>query len=286
MIYENTEIIDEPTETARYVRFLQAAQLESGFPSISDTALGWVSRSDWDRYPQGRVRTGEILIEVKGSAEKVAIVPDDFPIETLVTGSLFKLTVDPSVVDAHYLLSYLLSKYGKGFRERCLTNTLIGFVSKEELYAIPVPLPAKDEQKRIGDIVRKGIARHSAYLSLIRDAETLIADKLGLHDLDTSPKTTYTRRFADLQAAHRFGAEYFMPSKQRALTALGVNSSGTISTYYRSAREMFEAAKAKPNTLVRNFDLTEALEPVLMIEYPQCQLRKSAAVRSSWRGAM
>jgi hypothetical protein len=263
VIYENTEIIDDPTDTAECVRFLQAAQLESGFPSISDTAVGWVSRRDWERYPQGRIRTGEILIEVKGSAEKVAIVPGDFPIETLVTGSLFKLTVDPAVVDAHYLLSYLLSKYGKGFRERCLTNTLIGFVSKEELYAIPVPLPSKEEQKRIGKIVRKGIERHSAYLSLIRDAENLVADKLGLHDLDTSPSKTYVRSFADLQAAHRFGAEYFMPSKQRALDALKAASSGTISTYYRSAREMFDAPKAKPNALVRNFDLNEALEPVL-----------------------
>jgi type I restriction enzyme S subunit len=263
VIYENTEIIEEPEDVTRYVRFLQAAQLESGFPSISHAALGWVSRSDWNRYPQGRIRPGEILIEVKGSAEKVAIVPEDFPNETLVTGTLFKLTANSALVDSHYLLSYLLSKYGKGFRERCLTNTLIGFVSKEELYAIPVPLPPKSVQKRIGDTVRKAIAQHSAFIAGIRDAETLVADTLGLHELDTTPTTTYSRKFSDLNAANRFGAEYFMPSKQRALDALASKSSGTLSEHYSSVRKLFDAADADPGDSVRNFDLTEALEPVL-----------------------
>jgi hypothetical protein len=80
------------------------------FPMISTETIRWVSRSDWERYPQGRVQRGEILIEVKELATKVAIVPDDFPRETLVTGTLFKLTPDEQRVEPYYLLCYLLSK--------------------------------------------------------------------------------------------------------------------------------------------------------------------------------
>ena len=139
VVYENTEIleIDGSESHTDAVRFLQADDIHRSFPVINTTGMGWVSRKDWDRYPKGRVNPGELLIEVKGLARKVAIVPDDFPRETLVSGSVFKLQTRPEVLDPYFLLAYLLTKFGVGFRFQCLTNTLIGFVNKEELYAIP-----------------------------------------------------------------------------------------------------------------------------------------------------
>src|SRR5262249_44378467 len=156
------------------------------------SALGWVSREDWARYPQGRIRRGELLIEVKGLASKVAIVPDDFPEETLVTGTLFKLSPKTKIVETHYLLAYLLSKYGRGFRERCLTNTLIGFVSKEDLYAIPVPVPSKSNQKRISKLARSAIDDYREYERKIGEAESLVEEALGLGNLDVSPNLSYS----------------------------------------------------------------------------------------------
>lgn len=179
VVYENTEIVDEPEDERRYVRFLQAAQISATFPTISADSIGWVSCSDWDRYPHGRILRGELLIEVKGLASKVAVVPEDFPLNTLVTGSLFKLSPNEERIDPYYLLVYFLSKYGTGFRERCLTNTLISFVSKEELYAIPVPLPSKPQQKRIGKLARRAVVQHGHYKDRIADAEDLVAQSLA-----------------------------------------------------------------------------------------------------------
>ena len=86
VVYENTKILDEDFDPEYHVKFLQAANVLSGFPAIEQSSMGWVSRNDWNRYAQGRIKPGEILIEVKGKAEKVAIVPDDFLSEVLVTG--------------------------------------------------------------------------------------------------------------------------------------------------------------------------------------------------------
>lgn len=222
VVYENTEIIegeagDPPPDC---VRFLQAADINSGFPNISTDGMGWVSRADWDRYTKGRIIPGELLIEVKGLARKVAIVPDDFPPETLVTGSVFKLQTRAEQLDPYFLLTYLLSSFGVGFRFRCLTNTLIGFVNKDELYDISTPVPPLAVQRAVATLAHKSIAKwRTASLSMAA-AEAQLMAALGLDRLDISPQKCYTRHFRELQGEARFDAEYFNPKYQRIIKKL------------------------------------------------------------------
>src|SRR4051812_38925528 len=51
VVYENTEILEAPTDRTAAVRFLQAAAVSSVLPTIELSALGWVRREDWERYP-------------------------------------------------------------------------------------------------------------------------------------------------------------------------------------------------------------------------------------------
>ena len=93
VVYENTQIVEsEEGKINNYPYFLQATDLET--PFINTDNLFYVNETEWKRYPKGRINRGEILVEVKGKIEKVSIVPDDFPEKTLVSGSLFKLTVN------------------------------------------------------------------------------------------------------------------------------------------------------------------------------------------------
>lgn len=222
VVYENTEISErEAGETpADCVRFLQAADLNAGFPNITTDGMGWVPRADWDRYTKGRIIPGELLIEVKGLARKVAIVPDDFPPETLVTGSVFKLQTREDRLDPYFLLTYLLSSFGVGFRFRCLTNTLIGFVNKEELYDIPTPVPPMAMQKKVADLARASVAKWRSASGSMAAAEARLMEAVGLDRLDLSPQKCYTRRFRDLEAEARFDAEYFNPKYQRIIKKL------------------------------------------------------------------
>ena len=106
VIYENTEILSESDgKASNYPFFLQAADLQT--PFIKTDNLFYVHENDWLRYPKGQVKRGELLIEVKGKIEKVALVPDDFPEKTLVTGSLYKMSVNQKI-NKHYLLAYSL----------------------------------------------------------------------------------------------------------------------------------------------------------------------------------
>lgn len=287
VVYENTEILepDGANQPVDAVRFLQATDIHRSFPAINEKEMGWVSRRDWDRYEKGRVVPGEVLIEVKGLARKVAIVPEDFPPETLVTGSLFKLQTRPELLDPYFLLAYLLSRFGVGFRFRCLTNTLIGFVNKDELYAIPVVVPPLTEQQAVANKVRHALHRWRDAGAAIARAETKLTEALGLGYLDLTSQKCYSVRFSSLQEGNRFGAEYYMPCKKHVLDALSALSHRTIADHAPGIREMWDPARMPAGEMVRNFDLTDALEPFLDDEAEPQLDEKLGARRNGFRQA-
>lgn len=182
VVYENTEVLDEQiAKENNYPVFLQATDINT--PFIDRNNLHYVSEAEWIRYPKGRIKKGEILIEVKGKIEKVAIVPDDFPEKTLVSGSLYKMTVNKKI-SKHVLLCYLISKYGVAFKDRYKTNLLISFVSKSDLYRIPIPNFSIEFQNKIDVAFTRIIACQKQTKTLYVEAENMLLEELGLNGAD------------------------------------------------------------------------------------------------------
>lgn len=211
VVYENTKIIDEEFDPKYHVKFLQAADILNSFPAIEQSSIGWVNRSDWNRYPQGHIRHGEILIEVKGKAEKVVMVPDDFPLEILITGTLYKMLIDEEKINRYYVFVYLLSKLGRSFRDRGKTNTLISYVNKDDLYSIPIPIIPKQIQFEIAEAYHTAYSSYEDALSLYAEAEALLLHELGVDKLDLSTQKSYVANFSDTVDSHRLDAEYYNP---------------------------------------------------------------------------
>lgn len=108
-----------------------------------------------DRYPKGLGKAGEILVEVKGNVSKVSIVPLEFPKNLMISGSLYKATLDSKRADSHYVLAFLKSKHGQILKNRLTSNTIINYIAKDALYSIPVIEFGGRAQKYIGDKVRQ-----------------------------------------------------------------------------------------------------------------------------------
>jgi hypothetical protein len=212
VVYETTEIINsEEGKEKNYPIFLQATDLQT--PFIKMDRLYYVHEKDWLRYPKGRITKGEILIEVKGKIEKVAIVPNDFPEKVLVTGSLYKMTVNDKI-NKHYLLTYLICKYGNVFKERYKTNLLISFLSKDDLYKIPVPIFSVDFQNQIEKLYNKIFEFQKQSKTLYTTAENLLLSTLGLNDFESKKvETNYNiKSFKDsFLTSGRLDAEYYQP---------------------------------------------------------------------------
>ncbi len=66
-----------------------------------------------------------------------------------------------------------------------------------------------------------------------------------------------------LSVAERTDAEYFHPAKQGFLDRLRSMPGKPLGAHFRSVSEMFDPTAASPGAIVRNFDLGDALQPVL-----------------------
>lgn len=213
VVYENTKILSPDSVNPNLdARFMQATNISVDGLWIEVNNIGFVNNKDWIRYPKGRIKKGEILIEVKGQAEKVTIVQEYIPERTLVTGTLFKLSLKPNTVSHEFLFAYFSSKYGKILRDRTKVNTLIAYVSKPELYRIPVPIPSKEINEKITEIVKKAFRLQKDSQSLYQQATALLEQELGLDnsDLDTLPNK-YLSSFNAVIAGKRLDPEYFNP---------------------------------------------------------------------------
>ena len=245
VVYENTKIIDKQEAIERdYPYFLQATDLNT--PFIDRTNLYYVNNEEWERYPKGRIKKGEILIEVKGKIEKVAIVPEDFPERTLVTGSLFKLSVNDKI-SKHVLLSYLISKYGSSFKERFKTNLLISYVSKPDLYRIPIPSFSNIFQQKIDNLFKVIFESKNKSKELYDRAEEILLETVGLKDFVPSNEKTNIKHFKDsFLTTGRLDAEYYQPKYEEI--------QHTLTSYQEGYSKIYEKFKQETATIDRDQD--------------------------------
>ncbi len=222
VVYENTRILDPARIRETSVRFLQATNLARDGLSIDIDSIGYVAEQDWLRYPRGRICAGEILIEVKGQAEKVAVVPDNFPSRTLVSGSLFKLKTKPGLISPYYLFLFLSSRHGKMLRDRLKTNTLIGFVAVSQLYSIPVFLPGSERESELSCQVREALRLNLSARDLFADAQDLLEAAIGLDKLNFQELRGYTAQLSELESCYRTDAQHYQPQFGKLINHLSV----------------------------------------------------------------
>jgi len=237
VVYENTKIL--PIEKIDYeqdCRFLQAANVSPDGLTIDVNEIGYVSVNDWNRYPKGRIQHGEILIEVKGKAEKVVVVQDYVPLRTLVSGSLFKLTLQKKSISPEYLFVYMNSYFGRILRDRTKVNTLISFVSKPELYRIPVYLPPQKEHKEITSFARTAFDNINKSKKKYAQASQLLEQEIGLDKLKFENPVGYEAKFSEVVNDNRADADYYQTKYrqiERHAKKINTTSLGSICKFLK-----------------------------------------------------
>lgn len=210
VVYENTKILrPEDVDENIDARFMQATNISNDGLWIEAKNIGFVNQIDWLRYPKGRIKSGEVLIEVKGQAERVTIVQDYVPLKTLITGTLFKLSLKPNTVSHEYLFAYFSSKYGKILRDRTKVNTLIAYVSKPELYKIPIPIFNNEEHDFISQLIKKSFNLTYKSHQLLQKANDILEQELGLDKIKFESTKSFTANFSEIIHNNRSDADFY-----------------------------------------------------------------------------
>ena len=264
VVYETTKIVDREEGIPEELPFfLQSADITT--PFINAEKMACVPEADWLRYPKGRIKAGELLIEVKGKAAKVAVVPDDFPNRTLVTGTCYKLTTHEKW-QRSLLVAHLIGRYGAILKDRLKTNLLVAYIAKDDLYRIPVPNLGRALAERVHVLVQSSLAIRNEILLAQENASSVLLGALGLANWTPPEPLAYTALASDVFVSGRFDAQYFMPAKEQVRLSLAALPGQPLSDRVDSIRDQWVPERAPPTMRVRNYDLTDALVPLLDAE--------------------
>ena len=278
VVYENTKVVDrEEGIEAGLPCFLQSSDITT--PFINQEQMVCVPESDWTRYPKGRISPGELLVEVKGKAEKVAVVPDNFPERTLVTGTCFKLTTKHDW-QRSLLLAHLTGKYGNILKERQKTNLLVSYIAKDDLYNIPIPHVGRPLAIEIHRLIQSSLSTRNEVLRALERSEEILLSALGLMNWTPTEQLSYSARASDVFKAKRWDAQYFRPLfdevEQRLLETgeaielgkiLNTNSRGRQPNYADEGLSVVNSKHVRANKVMlseENRRAEEANSPVII----------------------
>ncbi|MDD4556625.1 MAG: hypothetical protein PHE89_04795 [Alphaproteobacteria bacterium] len=223
VVYENTKIIDKEIGNKENLPlFVQASDIE-GF-CINLDSVNCVSNDDWLKYTNGRVLKGELLVEVKGNVKKVAIVTDDIPDKTLISGTLYKLSIEN--INKFFVLNFLSCKYGQRLKDRLVCNIATPFINKEGLFTIPIPDMTFLFQAIIEKIYKESLFLKNKSKFLYQQAEDLLLAELGLKDWKPKHQLSFVKSFSDAQSSDRIDAEYYQPKYDEIIAKIKAYSNG------------------------------------------------------------
>lgn len=205
------------------------------------------------------LQRGDIMLAKTGK-EAACVVTRD---ECNVSQDVIAIRPNRQRINPFYLAVFLNTRFGMYQMRRWFQGQVQYHLSLPDSRQILVPLLPAKMQSVIEGIVHDAERALSSAFGRLTQAEDLLITAIGLSHLDLSENLFYEGRFSDLQAGNRFGAEYFMPCKKRVLEALTSKPGRLLGEHCRSVRDLFNAKNASHSDQVRNYDLTDALEPVL-----------------------
>jgi type I restriction enzyme, S subunit len=240
------------------VRYLRGQDLSNFF--ISDADPIYIPETTYDLLGRSHMHPGDVLVGIVGTIGSVGIVTER---HGKLTGNCKLAIIRSSSVPAEYIAAYLSSRVGQNEIARSIRGAVQMGVILPDIKKLPVVIAPEADVQNVVNAVKSAQAKREKCASLIAEAADLITHSLGMAHFDFSETLFYERRLSDLKTANRFGAEYFMPAKQQALNILADKPGAPISASYQSVRKVFDPASVSKSMLVRNFDVTDALGPVL-----------------------
>ncbi|TCO69319.1 hypothetical protein EV655_11648 [Rhodovulum euryhalinum] len=129
-----------------------------------------------------------------------------------------------------------------------------------------VPHLSPEFEKRISQTVLNARTTQEASGTQLQRAEDTLLAALGLADWTPPEPLNYSARASDAFAAGRLDAQYFMPAKEQVRQSLAALPGRVLGDRVDSIRDIFVPDRAPPDMLVRNYDVTDALVPLLDAE--------------------
>jgi len=184
------------TNIYRYPTYYGISYVSQGVPeirgelinpdgTINQTELRYIDEDTAKRFPKTKLERGDLLISVRGTMGKIAVVPKELE-GANITANLMRISADTTKIRKDYLAFFILSDLFNRELIKRSESTTIKTIKSTDLKNITLKLPSIEKQSRIVSILRtaKGtgnkLNEHYAntYLTIQKLREQLIG---GIH---------------------------------------------------------------------------------------------------------
>lgn len=240
------------------IPFLRCTDIKDGFV-VFENALR-ISQSAHELLRKSEVKPHTVLLTMSGSVGEIAVaLPDwDYPVNS--NQDIAKIRT--SQVDPFYLSAFLRSRYGSIQIIRLPVGSVQQHIFLSMIESLRIVRLDTAAEKAIGGVLSAAYKIRNSAGDKLREAEILLLGALGLRGWSPPEPLTYTRSAADVATAGRLDAQYFQPAKADMLARLATLASKPLSASFDVIRDLVDP-RSRPSALCRNYDLTDALQPVL-----------------------
>jgi hypothetical protein len=209
--------------------------------------------------------SGDIIITKVGTPCFASIVRDydRIALSRTVLGLVRVHDIDP-----YYLTAFLRCRFGFNQLLRQREQTIQFQLTLERVRDVLVYRGSPELQSEVAKRMHAYTDALNSSSSELVKAEAVITESIGLAQWKSTEQRTYSARASEAFASNRIDAEYYHPDKKSILKYLKARPGRPLSEHYAAIREMFDPVKQKQQEVVRNFDLNDALQPVLDDEWP------------------
>jgi type I restriction enzyme, S subunit len=251
------------------------AEADEGVPfiRISDLGNGIIDEDSTARITEEAHRR-EIATALQ--VGDLAISKTGFPAAALITTPVCNVSQDiiatklssagKKRIIPQYALIYLLSRFGLEIMGAEFQGNVQEHLGLSDAKMFPIPSLNRDFQLRIKKAFESALKLTGRAKARLSEAETQLAVNVGLGDWSPPEPLAYTANSASAVAAARLDAQYFMPAKAEVLRSLSSLPGQLLSERADSVRDQWLPDAVDPATLVRNYDVTDALVPILDAE--------------------
>lgn len=207
---------------------------------------------------RSHLQQGDVLLSIIGTVGEASLVKT----AREATCSCKLAILRPQAISPEYLAAYLSSPVGKSLTERWKRGAVQTGLLLEDMDQIPVARFFGSFEDAIKSAVDAAFASLESGRHLLQQAEQALLQALGLDTWTPPEALSYVRTSNQAFAAGRFDAEYFHPAKAQALVELRALSDVCVGDLFDSIRDLWQPTEAA-GLPVRNYDLTDALDPFL-----------------------
>jgi len=254
---------DTYVEAGEGVPFVRISDLKHGI--IDENSTACISEEAHLKEIATALEFGDIAISKTAYPSAALITIPACNVSQDIIATKFS-SVGKQRIIPQYALLFLLSRFGIEIMGAEFQGNVQEHLSLSDAKKLPIPALSREFQQRTKAVFQSALTLTQRSKAHLNEAEVQLASSVGLGDWSPPEPLTYTASASTARAAIRLDAQYFMPAKEQVRRSLAALPGKLLIDRVDSIRDQWLPEAADPGTLVRNYDVTDALVPILDAE--------------------